>query len=308
MGSPGLWVAFNLCVLAMLAVDLFVFNRGAHEISLRTAAIWSAVWVLLSLGFAAWILRAHGRTPALEFLTGYLIEKSLSIDNLFVFLVVFRGLGIERKFQHRVLFWGVLGALLLRGALIALGAALLQRFSWVLYLFGAFLVLVGLQLLLRGNRGFNPKANPLLAWARRVFPVSGTAQEARFFIFENGRRAVTHLFLALLVIEFADVLFALDSVPAVFGITRDPFLVYSSNVCAILGLRAFYFLLAGALPLFRFLDVGVSSVLIFIGAKMLAEPWIHVPTLVSLLVVAALLGIAVTASLAFPRTPKMTDA
>lgn len=221
MGSPGLWVAFNLCVLAMLAVDLFVFNRGAHEISLRTAAVWSAVWVLLSLGFAAWILRAHGRTPALEFLTGYLIEKSLSIDNLFVFLVVFRGLGIERKFQHRVLFWGVLGALLLRGSLIALGAALLQRFSWILYLFGAFLVLVGLQLLIRGNRGFRPERNPVLAWARRVFPVSGTAQEARFFIFENGRRAVTHLFLALLVIEFADVLFALDSVPAVWDYARS---------------------------------------------------------------------------------------
>ena len=291
----------------MLALDLYGFNRHPHALSLREAAVWSMVWVALSLAFNYWILRAHGVTPALEFFTGYLIEKSLSMDNILVFLLVFRAFGIEPRFQHRVLFWGVLGALALRGLLIALGAALIHQFAWILYIFGAFLLYIGLHLLIRGHKDFRPERNPLLAWVRRRFPTA-ESQEAHFFVTERGRRAITRFFLALVVIETTDLLFAVDSVPAVFGITRDPFLVYSSNVCAILGLRAFYFLLAGMLPMFRYLDAGVSSVLIFVGAKMLADPWIHVPTYISLAVVGGLLTTAAAASLIAARATRPTNA
>jgi tellurite resistance protein TerC len=301
MGSPELWIGFNACVLALLALDLFVFQRRPHAISLREAAVWSTVWVVLSLGFDAWIFTAHGVVPATEFLTGYLFEKSLSIDNIFIFLLIFRAFGIEPRFQHRVLFWGVLGALVLRGFMIAVGSVLLQRFAWALYLFGVFILYVGLHLLVRGHADFHPERNPLLRWACRIFPVTEELREEHFFSVDNGRRSVTPLFLALLVLESSDALFAVDSVPAVFGITRDPFLVYSSNVCAILGLRALYFLLAGMLPLFRYLDAGVSAVLIFIGAKMLAEHWIAMPTLVSLAIVGGLLGTAMVASIISAR-------
>jgi tellurite resistance protein TerC len=304
MGTPGLWIGFNTCVLGLLALDLFVFNRHAHAVTLRESAVWSAVWVTLSLGFNYWILRSHGTTPALEFFTGYLVEKSLSVDNIFIFLLVFRAFAIEPRFQHRVLFWGVLGALILRGLLIAAGAALVHRFEWTLLLFGAFLLYAGLHILIRGQKNFNPENNALLRWARRVFPMAQTPQDGRFFVNEAGRRAITPLLLALMVMESADLIFAMDSVPAVFGITRDPFLVYTSNVCAILGLRAFYFLLAGALPLFRYLDAGVSSVLIFIGAKMLAAPWIAISTPVSLAVMGFLLGTAIVASLIAARGAK----
>jgi tellurite resistance protein TerC len=307
MGSPELWIGFNLCVLAMLAIDLYGFNRHAHALSLREAALWSTVWVALSLGFDYWILRSHGVTPALEFLTGYLIEKSLSMDNILVFLLVFRAFGIEPRFQHRVLFWGVPGALALRGLLIALGVALIHQSAWILYIFGAFLVYAGMHLLIRGHKDFHPERNPLLAWARRNFRI-GESREAHFLVTENGRRAITRLFLVLVVIESTDLLFATDSVSAVFGITRDPFLVYSSNVCAILGLRAFYFLVAGVLPVFRYLDAGVSSVLIFVGAKMLADPWIHVPTYISLAVVGCLLAAAMAASVVSARTARPTSA
>src|SRR5579862_6348045 len=272
MGTPALWFGFNACVLALLALDLGVFHRHARAVSLRQAAAWSAFWVALALGFNLWILRAHGAAPAIEFLTGYLVEQSLSLDNLFVFLVVFRAFGVQPRFQHRVLFWGVLGALVMRGTLIGIGTALVARFAWILVALGAFLVVAGVRLLFRGRPEPHPERNPVLRWARAIFPVARGETGQRFFVRENGRRAVTTLLLALLVLEGADLIFALDSVPAVFGITRDPFLVYTSNVCAILGLRAFYFLLAGALPFLRYLDAGVSSVMIFIGAKMLAAP------------------------------------
>jgi len=297
MGTPALWIGFSAAVLALLALDLGVFNRHAHVVSLREAAFWSLLWVALSLTFGWWILRSHGSSAGLEFFTGYVIEKSLSLDNILVFLLVFRALGVQPQFQHRVLFWGVVGALVLRGIMIATGVGLIHRFSWILYVFGAFLLYAGVHLLIRGHKGFRPEGNPLLRWVRRIFPVAAGETGQHFFVVENGRTAVTSLFLALVVIEGADLLFALDSIPAVFGVTRDPFLVYSSNVCAILGLRSFYFLLAGVLPLFRYLDAGISSVLIFIGAKMLAEPWLHLPTSLSLIIVSALLGTAVVASL-----------
>ena len=303
MGTPALWVGFNLCVLVILAIDLGIFNRKAHAITLREAALWSAVWVTLSLSFNFWIFLAHGHQPGVEFLTAYLIEQSLSMDNIFVFLLVFRAFGIEPRFQHRVLFWGVLGAIVLRGTMIALGTVLIQRFEWILYLFGVFLLYAGAHMLIRGHQDFHPERNPLLRWARRVFPMAETTQDERFFVLEKGRWAITPLFLTLLVVESSDVVFAVDSIPAVFGITREPFLVYTSNICAILGLRSFYFLLSGALQLFRYLDDGVSAVLIFVGAKMLAEPWIHLPPLVALGVVGGLLGTAMVASIISARRP-----
>jgi tellurite resistance protein TerC len=297
MGTPAAWIAFNACVLAMLALDLGAINRRAHQVSLREAAAWSLAWVALSLGFDFWIFRSHGATPALEFLTGYLVEQSLSLDNVFIFLLVFRAFAIEPRFQHRALFWGLLGALLLRGTMIGLGTVLLARFSWVLYVFGGFLLVVGARMLFRGSPQFHPEGNRILKWARRVFTVSEGHTDRKFFVTEKGRLAVTPLFLALIVIESADVLFALDSVPAVFGITRDPFLVYTSNVCAVVGMRAFYFLIGAALPYVRYLDTGLSLVLIFIGGKMLAERWIHVPTYVSLIFVAAVFGVTLIASM-----------
>jgi tellurite resistance protein TerC len=301
MGTPALWVGFNLCVLLILAIDLGLFHRKAHAITVREAVLWSAVWVTLSLSFNVWIFLAHGHQPGVEFLTAYLIEQSLSMDNIFVFLLIFRAFGVEPRFQHRVLFWGVLGAIILRGSMIGLGTVLIQRFEWVLYLFGAFLLYVGAHMLIRGHEDFHPERNPLLRWARRIFPMAESVQDERFFVSEKGRWAITGLFLTLLVVESSDVIFALDSIPAVFGITRQPFLVYTSNICAILGLRSFYFLLSGALTLFRYLDDGVSAVLIFVGAKMLAEPWIHLSPLVSLSVVAGLLGTAMVASIIAAR-------
>jgi tellurite resistance protein TerC len=301
MGTPALWVGFNLCVLLILAVDLGLFNRKAHAITLREAALWSTVWVTLSLSFNLWIFLAHGHQPGIEFLTAYLIEQSLSMDNIFVFLLIFRAFGIEPRFQHRVLFWGVLGAIILRGTMIALGTVLIQRFEWVLYLFGVFLLYVGAHMLIRGHEDFHPERNPLLRWARRVFPMAENRQDEHFIVLEKGRWAITPLFLTLIVVESSDVVFAVDSIPAVFGITREPFLVYTSNICAILGLRSFYFLLSGALSLFRYLDDGVSAVLIFVGAKMLVEPWIHLSPLVSLSVVGGLLGTAMVASIISAR-------
>jgi TerC family integral membrane protein len=306
MGTPALWALFNIGVLGALALDLGVFHRRAHRSSLSEAAVWSAVWVLLSLAFDLWIFESRGRAPALEFLTGYVVEKSLSLDNIFVFLLVFRAFGVEPRLQHRVLHWGVLGALVLRGTMIGIGTALVQRFAWILYPFGAILLISGMRLLWLGHRDFHLEQNPILRWARRLFPVSPNTHET-FFIKENGRRMATSLFLALLVLEATDLIFAADSIPAVFGITRDPFIVYTSNVCAILGLRAFYFLLAGALPYFRYLDAAVSAVLMFIGGKMLAEPWLHLPTTTALGLVCLIVFCAVGASIFAAKRPSQND-
>jgi tellurite resistance protein TerC len=296
MGTPVLWAVFNACVIGALALDLGI-HRRAHRVSFAEAVVWSAVWVLLSLAFNLWIFETHGRTDALEFLTGYVVEKSLSLDNIFVFLLVFRAFGIEQHLQHRVLYWGVLGALVLRGAMIASGAALLQRFDWVLYLLGAVLLISGARMLWRGQHEFDPGQNPILRWARRILPISPRHSHQTFFVKEGGRTMVTPLFLTLLVIEFSDLIFAVDSIPAVFGITRDPFIVYTSNVCAILGLRAFYFLLARTFQYFRFLETGLSAILIFIGGKMLAEPWFHLSTPVALGVISVILAIAIATSI-----------
>jgi len=302
MGTPWLWIEFNACILVALALDLGVFHRHARKISLREAAFWSALWIGISVAFGFAIFRGHGRQPALEFFTGYLIEKALSVDNLFVFLLVFRTFSVEESLQHRVLGWGLIGALVLRGAMVAVGATLLSHFSWVLYVFGGFLLYAGTHMLLGKGKELHPERTRLFLWAQRVIPLSSDQRAERLFLRQDGRWLATRLFLVLLVVELADVMFAVDSIPAVFGITRDPFIVYTSNVLAILGLRSLYFLLAGALPYFQFLGAGLSVILMFIGAKMLAENWIHVPTHISLLVVGGILAIAIAASvLARPK-------
>ncbi len=296
MGTPWHWIEFNLFVVIAIALDLGVFHRRAHAIRIREAAIWSFVWIALSVLFGLGVLHWYGKQPALEFFTGYLIEKALSVDNLFIFLVIFRTFSVDKSVQHRVLAWGILGALVMRGIMIAIGAALVSHFSWVLYLFGAFLLYAGGHMLWAKETEMHPERNPLFLWARKWFPVTRDYRDHHFFVQQEGRRLATPLFLVLLVVEVTDITFALDSIPAIFGITRDAFIVYTSNVFAILGLRALYFLLAGVLQYFRFLSVGLSLVLMFIGAKMLLEHWIHVPVHISLAIVGGILGIALAAS------------
>ncbi len=297
VGTLWLWIGFNLFVLVMLALDLGVFHRRAHAVSLREAAVWSAVWVAVSLAFNLGLLHWYGQRAALEFFTGYLIEKSLSVDNLFVFVLLFRYFAVEPRYQHRVLLWGILGALVMRGAMIGLGVALISRFEWMLYLFGAFLVYAGANMMFQADEEVHPERNPAFRWARKFLPLTKTYEGQRMFVRTEGIWRATPLFLVLLVVETTDLAFALDSIPAVFAITRDAFIVFTSNIFAVLGLRAFYFLLAGVLPYFRYLSTGLSLVLMFIGAKMLVEHWVRLPTHISLAVVAAVLTVAVIASL-----------
>lgn len=301
MGTPLLWIAFNLAVVALLALDLGLFHRRAHVVTLREAVVWSAAWIVISLSFGAWIWRHYGAGPGLEFFTGYVIEKSLSVDNLFVFAVLFRYFAVEPRYQHRVLYWGIVGALLMRGAMIGIGAALIREFHWVLYGFGILLISAGVKMMLRKERPVKLEKNRTIEWARKYLPLTDGYAGQKFFVHREGIWRATPLVLVLLVMETTDLTFAIDSIPAVFSITRDPFIVYTSNVCAILGLRALYFLLAGALPYFRYLDRGLSIVLLFIGGKMLVEPWLKIPTYAALLAVGAILGIAAAASLARAR-------
>ena len=298
MGTLTLWILFNVFVLLMLALDLGVFHRKAHVVSLREAAAWSTVWVVLALLFNAGIWYYSGHQRGLEFLTGYLIEKSLSVDNIFVFVALFQYFGVEPRYQHRVLFWGILGALIMRGLMIWLGVELIERFEWILYVFGAFVIFTGVKMLRHKPDNIRPEQNPVFRWARKYLRVTETYQGQKFFIRRGQAIYATPMFLVLLVVETTDLAFAVDSIPAIFAITRDPFIVYTSNVFAILGLRALYFLLAGILPYFRYLSLGLSIVLIFIGTKMLAVQWVHVPIGLSLGVVAAVLTTSVLASVA----------
>ncbi|HET9212323.1 MAG TPA: TerC family protein [Thermoanaerobaculia bacterium] len=302
--SLGLWVGFNLLILLLLALDLGVFHRKAHAVSLKEAAAWSAVWVALALAFNAVIWWLRGPEPAVQFLTGYLIEKSLSVDNIFVFALLFGYFAVPAEYQHRVLFWGILGALVMRAGFILGGAALLARFHWVIYVFGAFLILTGVKMALHRGGELHPERNPVLRLAQRWIPVTSGYREARLFVREGGRRLATPLFLVLLMIESTDLVFAVDSIPAIFAVTRDPFLVYTSNVFAILGLRSLYFLLAGVMGKFAYLKLGLSAVLVFVGAKMTLADLYKVPALVSLLVIAAVLAAAVGASLLKSRREK----
>ncbi len=307
MGTWTLWIAFNVGVALFLLFDLGLFHRRARAISIRMAALESAVWVLLSVGFGLWVFASHGRGPGLEFFAGYVVEKSLSVDNIFVFILIFQYFRVEDRYQHRLLFWGVLGALVMRGVMIGVGAALIQRFDWILYVFGAFLLYAGFQLF-GADHMVHPEKNPVLHWVRKILPVSQTGSEAQLFVREAGRWLATPLLLVVIVLETTDLVLAVDSIPAVFGVTRDPFLVYTSNACAILGLRAFYFLLAGILPYFQYLDEGLAITLMFIGAKMLAEPWIHISTGISLAIVGNVITAAVLISVIRTRTAHWNDA
>ena len=297
MGTPFLWLIFNLFVLAAIVLDLGVFHRRPHKMKTREAITWTLVWVGLSLGFGLGVMYFSGEQRGLEFFTGYVIEKALSVDNLFLFLVIFRAFAVDEKIQHRVLEWGILGALVMRGLMIAAGAGLIERFSWVLYVFGAFLVFAGLHMLFAKKAEMHPEENRISRFARRHLRVTKEYSGSKFFVRQDGKLFATPLFVVLLIVEITDITMAVDSIPAIFGITRDPFIVYTSNVFAILGLRAMYFLLAGVLGRLRYLTAGLSFVLAFIGAKMIVEPWVHISVEISLAVVAGILLVALAASL-----------
>jgi tellurite resistance protein TerC len=297
MGTPFLWLTFNLFVLASIALDLGVFHRRPHKMETREAITWTLVWVGLSLGFGLGVMYFAGEQRGLEFFTGYVIEKALSVDNLFLFLVIFRAFTVDEKIQHRLLEWGILGALVMRGVMIAAGAGLIERFSWILYVFGAFLVFAGLHMLFAKKTEMHPEENRISRFARRHLRVTKEYTGSKFFVRKDGKLFATPLFVVLLIVEITDITMAVDSIPAIFGITRDPFIVYTSNVFAILGLRAMYFLLAGVLGKLRYLTAGLSFVLAFIGAKMIVEPWVHISVEISLAVVAGILLMALAGSL-----------
>ena len=307
MSGPWGWIGFNVAVLAILALDLGVLHRRSSKVSVKEAATWSAVWIALSLCFALAVYRTMGKESGLEFLTGYLIEYALSVDNIFVFVLIFSYFNVPEKYQHRVLFWGIIGALVLRGVMIVAGSALVTRFAWTLYIFGAFLVFTGVRMALqKDDSAYNPERDPVLRLARRLIPVTREYSGDKFFVREPDRTgrhryAATPLFIVLLIVDTTDVIFATDSIPAIFAVTRDPFIIYTSNICAVLGLRALYFLLAGMVDKFIYLKLGLSLVLIFIGGKMLLEPLVHLPIVASLGVVGAVLAASILASLRWPR-------
>lgn len=296
------WVIFNGFVLAMLALDLGVFHRTARKISLRSALGWSAVWIGLALAYNAFIYVQVGPQPALEFLTGYLIEKSLSVDNIFVIVLLFSFFKVPAEYQHRVLFWGILGALLMRAALIAAGAALMNSFGWIIYVFGGFLIFTGVRMALQKEHGINPERNPVVRMFKRFFPVTEQYAGQKFFVKQGRTHYATPLFVVLLIVEFTDLIFAVDSIPAIFAVTQDPFIVYTSNVFAILGLRSLYFALAGVIHKFHYLKLGLSVVLVFVGAKMLlAHTAFQISIGLSLGIVALILATSVVVSLLKPK-------
>jgi tellurite resistance protein TerC len=304
MGTPFRWIAFNVFILLAIALDLRVFHRRPHKIGVREAALASFGWIGVSLLFGLGVFYLRGYQPSLEFFTGYLIEKALSIDNLFLFLVIFRAFAVDERLQHRLLEWGVVGALVMRGAMIGVGAELIRHFSGVLYLLGAFLVYAGFRMLFFKKGEVHPEQNKIFRFASRNLRVTHDYHGEKFFVRAAGRLCATPLFLVLLVVEITDVTLAVDSIPAVFGITRDPFIVYTSNVLAILGLRALYFLLAGILDRLRYLDEGLAIVLVFIGGKMIGEPWLHIPVDISLAIVGGVLLLALLGSVLIPMKPK----
>ncbi len=311
--TPWHWAGFILCILFFLALDLGVFNRTAHVVKFKEALRWSVFWGILAMLFAGALVPLRGREEAVEFVTGYIIELSLSMDNVFVIALIFAFFRVGAKYQHRVLFWGILGALLMRGLMILGGAALVQRFQWTLYLFGAFLLFTGIKMLFTDDEGVEPEKNPVIKLARKFFPIAEGEHNEKFIVRTNGRRMLTTLALVLLMVETTDLIFALDSIPAIFAVTTKPFIVFTSNVFAILGLRSLYFVLAGAIDYFRYLKIGLSVVLVFIGAKMLLTPlhghaplWFQfeISTVVSLLVIAAILTTAILASIAATKREK----
>ncbi len=296
-----LWVGFNIFILLLLAIDLGLFHRHLHVIKIKEAMGWSVLWILLALLFNALIYIWRGPVVALSFLTGYLIEKSLSVDNLFVFLMIFSYFKVSRVYQHKVLFWGIVGALVMRAFFIAAGVALIHTFHWVIYVFGAFLVIIAVRIAFEKEKEIHPERNPVLKLFRMIMPVTKQYAEGNFFVRINKKVFATPLFIVLLVIETTDVIFALDSIPAILAITTDPFIVYTSNVFAILGLRALYFALAGMMELFHFLNIGLAIILAFVGVKMLLSRIYEIPVAIALGVVALTLVLTVAASVCFPK-------
>src|SRR5215212_4432661 len=304
IGTPLQWGVFFTLVAIMLALDLGVFHRKERRITLRESLFWSVFWTILAFLFNYWIYYKFGSEPGIEFLTGYVIERSLSFDNIFVFIVIFNYFAVPAQYQHRVLFWGILGALISRGLFIAMGAALIQRFEWMIFVFGAFLVYTGIKILIQKETEVHPEQNPVVKLFQRFVPLTPRYHGKRFFALENGRRVATPLMLVLVVIEATDIVFAVDSIPAIFAITRNGFIIFTSNIFAILGLRALYFLLAGLMHKFRYLSVGLGLVLVFIGAKMLIHDWYEIPTVLSLGIVLAILAAARAVSLLKPAPPE----
>jgi tellurite resistance protein TerC len=302
-----LWTGFSVFVLGALAVDLGVFQRKAHAVGAREALVWSIVWIALAMVFnlGVWWLRGPG--PAGEFLAGYLIEKSLSVDNLFVFLVVFAYFHVPKEYEARILLWGILGAIVLRAVFVVAGAALLNRFHWMMYVFGGLLILSGIKMLVKHGEG-DPGKNPVVRLTRKLFHVSGQLDGQKFFTRIDGRLAATPLFIVLLVVETTDVVFAVDSIPAIFAITKDPFIVFTSNIFAILGLRSLYFLLARVMGLFRFLKYGLVGILWFVGAKMMFAGYMKVPIGCSLATIATMLIGSIVLSLMFPERKEAAEA
>lgn len=304
--EPALWIGFTLFVLAMLALDLLVFHRKSHVVSLKEAGGWTVAWVALAMLFNTGIAAHFGKEAGLQFLTGYLIEKALSIDNIFVFVLIFAYFRVPDKYQHRVLFWGILGALVMRGAMVGVGTVLLERFHWVIYVFGAFLVYTGIKMAFQKQHDIEPQSNPVIRLIRRIWPIADDYEGEKFFVRRpvegKGTRVfATPLFVVLVLVETTDLIFAVDSVPAIFAITDDPFLVYTSNVFAILGLRSLYFLLAGVMHKFHYLQIGLSLILVLVGSKMLISDWYKVPVGWSLAAIATVLTGSVVASLMFPK-------
>jgi len=291
-----LWAVFTIVIVAMLALDLGVFHRRPHEIRLREALTWSVVWISLAMAFLVLVYFWRGPRVALEFLTCYLIEESLSVDNLFVFLVIFSYFNVPKALHHRVLFWGIVGAVVMRAVFIVVGVTVIERFEWVVYALGALLIVTGIRMAIHEERDIHPERNPVLLLVRRFIPVSANYVEGHFFTRQGARLVATPLFVVLLVVETTDVAFAIDSVPAALAITLDPFVVFTSNIFAILGLRSLYFALAGIMPMFVYLHYGLSVILVFTGVKMIAAHWVKIPIGAALGVVAGVLALSVVAS------------
>ncbi|MEX2632956.1 MAG: TerC family protein [Balneolales bacterium] len=300
-GSGLTWLLFNVFILVMLAIDLGVMNRKTHVISVKEALLWTGLWIFLAMVFFVGLHIYATSDIALKFLTGYLIEKSLSLDNVFVFLLIFTYFRVPAEYQHKVLFWGILGALVMRVIFIFAGVALLQRFHWMIYLFGAFLIFTGLKMLFQKDKEINPERNPILLLVRRFVPVTKNYHQAKFYIREKGKLVLTPLFIVLIVIETSDLIFALDSIPAILAVTQDPFIVYSANAFAILGLRALYFALAGVMRIFHYLHYGLSLILVFIGTKMMLEGLIEIPLPIVLGFITFIIAASVVASLLNPK-------
>lgn len=294
------WIIFGTIVFAMLVIDLGVAHRKTHEVKVREALIWSAIWIVLSLIFNIGVYYTRGADDALKFLTGYLLEKSLSVDNLFVFLLIFKYFHVAPAYQHKILFWGILGAVFMRAIFIAAGVTLIHRFHAIIYFFGAFLIFTGIKLALDKDKKIDPSKNIILRLFYRFMPVAKQNEEGKFFVRHAGKLTATPIFIVLIVVETTDVVFAIDSIPAILGVTTDPFIIYTSNIFAILGLRALYFALAGIMKMFHHLHHGLAAILIFIGLKMLASDFIHVPVELSLTIIALIFVASVAASLIWP--------